>query len=66
MYTAPCEKKMHSKMQIAKIYSLKCIFPYYLKLMLTRTKSSPYILGKVLYYKKRKNKAKQQAREKEE
>lgn len=52
MYTAPHEKKMYSKTRIAKIYSPKCMFPSYLKLMLARIKSQSYILSKILYYKK--------------
>lgn len=40
-------------MQIAKIYSCPSMFPYYLKLMLAKTKSQPSILSKILYYKKR-------------
>ena len=39
-------------MKIAKIYSCPNMFPCYLKLMLAKTKSSPCLLSKILYYKK--------------
>lgn len=53
-------------MQIAKIYSCPNMFPYYLKLMLAKTKSQPCILSKILYYKKggEENKQKKASKEK--
>jgi len=64
MYTAPHEKKMYSKTQIAKIYSPKCMFPYYLKLMLARTNSQSYILSTLLQKNKNKAKSKQEREKK--
>jgi flagellar biosynthesis component FlhA len=50
MYT-DTQIRMHSKVEIVKIYSPK-MFPYYLSFIPSTAKSNSYILSKVLYYRK--------------